>query len=150
MKRVNRWVILGLTAAVGQLAGCGGGPKPAGKPVSVAQIEQVPGTEVSRVTLTDSAMKRIDVQTDAVSEKRSSRSKTPQKCIPYAALLYDMKGKTWVYTNPKANTFVRAEVEVDFIEGDTAYLTKGPDVETKVAKVGVAELYGTETKFGHY
>jgi hypothetical protein len=40
------------------------------------------------------------------------------------------------------------EVEVDFIVGNTVYMTKGPDVGTKIASVAVAELYGAETKFG--
>jgi hypothetical protein len=94
-------------------------------------------------------MKRIDVQTDAVSEQLSPRTKAQQKTVPYAALLYDTRGKTWVYTSPKPNVFVRTEVEVEFIKGGTAYLTTGPDVGTQIAKVGVAELYGAETKFGH-
>ena len=98
--------------------------------------------------MTDSAAKRLGVQTGAVSEERSPRNKSPQKAVPYSALLYDTHGKTWVYICPKTNVFVRTEVEVDFIKGSTVYLTKGPEVGTKVASVGVAELYGTETKFG--
>jgi hypothetical protein len=151
MKRVNRWLILGVIVAAGQLAGCGGPPSSGsnGK-TAPAQVEPIaPGSAISRVTLTESAMKRIDVQTDAVSEQLSPRTKAQQKTVPYAALLYDTRGKTWVYTSPKPNVFVRTEVEVEFIKGGTAYLTTGPDVGTQIAKVGVAELYGAETKFGH-
>jgi hypothetical protein len=149
MKRANRWVIVGLIAALGQLAGCAGVPRPNGQAKAApAQVEQVAGSELRRVTLTDSAAQRLGVQTGVVSEERSPRTKSPQKAVPYSALLYDTSGKTWVYTSPKTNVFVRVEVEVEFIVGNTVYMTKGPDVGTKIASVAVAELYGAETKFG--
>ena len=153
MKRTNRWVILGLIAALGHLAGCTGALKNSGGngpgKTAPAQVEDpAPGSKFRRVTLTESAAKRIGVQTGEVSEENSSRRKVPQKVVPYSALLYDTHGKTFVYISPKTNVFVRTEVEVDFIKGNSVFLTKGPDVGTKVARVGVAELYGTETKFG--
>src|SRR3546814_5464906 len=43
-----------------------------------------------------------------------------RRVVPYAAVLYDPEGKTYVYTSPTPLTFVRAEVRVDRIEGDLA------------------------------
>lgn len=151
MKRVNRWVHLGLIVAALPLSGCGGSSKKASRndKSHPAEVEKINGSDISRVTLTDSAMKRLDIQTDVVSEAQSPRKKSPQKAVPYSAVLYDTRGKTWVYTSPQPQVFVRKEISVDFIKGGTAYLLDGPDVGTKVAKVGVAELYGTESKFGH-
>jgi hypothetical protein len=69
-----------------------------------------------------------------------------QKIVPYAALIYDTEGNTFVYLKEtNALSFVRHSVTVDFIEGDLAYLTEGPAVNSEVVTVGVAELYGTET-----
>jgi len=73
---------------------------------------------------------------------------TKRKVVPYSALIYDPHGDTWVYTSPTPRTFVRHEVEVDYIEGDVAVLDEGPPAGTVVATVGVAELYGTEFKMG--
>ena len=44
--------------------------------------------------------------------------------------------------------FVRRQIDVDYIEGDTAVLLTGPDAETIVVTVGAAELYGVETGIG--
>jgi hypothetical protein len=71
-----------------------------------------------------------------------------RKIIPYAAVIYDLQGKTWMYTSPEALTFVRQAISVDYIEGDNVVLTDGPAVGTAVVTVGVAELYGTDTGIG--
>ena len=75
---------------------------------------------------------------------------TTHKLIPYAALIYDTKGVTWVYTSTSAEplAFVRHKVMVDYIEGDTAYLSEGPAVGTLAVTFGAAELYGAETGVG--
>lgn len=72
-----------------------------------------------------------------------------RKVVPYSALIYDPNGDTWVYTSPTPRTFVRQEVEVDYIEGHMAVLDEGPPTGTVIAVVGVAELYGAEFKVGH-
>lgn len=68
-----------------------------------------------------------------------------RKIIPYAAVIYDVHGQTWVYTNPAPLTFVRQSISIDYIEDDFAFLTDGPSASTVVVTVGGAELYGTET-----
>lgn len=67
-----------------------------------------------------------------------------RRVVPYAAILYDLDGNTWVYTNPEPLVFVRQAVSVDFIEDGLVYLTDGPAAGTRVVTVGGAELYGTE------
>lgn len=71
-----------------------------------------------------------------------------RKVAPYAALLYDVEGGTWVYTNPEPLVFVRHSVVVDYIDGDLAVLSDGPEPGTKIASIGIAELFGTEFKIG--
>ena len=70
---------------------------------------------------------------------------TPLKVVPYAAVIYDVAGKTWVYTNPEPLVFVRQSISVDYVEDDLAYLTDGPAAGTQVVTIGGAELYGAET-----
>jgi hypothetical protein len=68
--------------------------------------------------------------------------------VPYAAVLYDARGNTWVYTNPTPLTFVRHAIHIDYIEGDLAVLSDGPPSGTEVVTVGPAELFGAETGIG--
>jgi hypothetical protein len=114
-----------------------------------ATVEHIDGSEISKVTITEPAMKRLDIRTGAVTEEKSPRSGQTQMAVPYSALIYDPQGKTWIYTSPQERVFVRHEIDVDYIEGDVAYLKSGPDAGTSVATVGVAELYGTEFAVGH-
>ncbi|MGD8866753.1 MAG: hypothetical protein PVI01_03970 [Gemmatimonadales bacterium] len=116
------------------------------EPAHVAHIE---GTELAHLTLTPKAMERIDVQTAFVTQAQVSRSSEPRKVVPYAAVLYDAAGRTWVYTRPEPHGFVRHEITVDYIEGNLAVLSEGPPVGTEVVTVGGAELFGTEFEVGH-
>ncbi len=82
---------------------------------------------------------RVSVELDRVGAGK------PQKIVPYSSVLYDVRGNTWVYINPKPLVFVRHAIKVDFIEGDNAVLTDGPAIGTKVVSVGATELFGAET-----
>jgi hypothetical protein len=72
-----------------------------------------------------------------------------RKVVPYSALIYDLSGTTWTYTQPVALTFVRYRVSVDYIEGDVAILSEGPTAGTEVVSVGATELFGAESKVGN-
>ncbi len=115
-------------------------------PVDIVKIE---GSDLSRVTLSEKAIQRLDLKTDTVRAVQVKRSKTSRKVVPYSALIYDPQGQTWVYTNPQPRTFVRHKVEVDYIEDNLVVLNDGPPVGTVVVSVAVAELYGAEFGLGH-
>jgi hypothetical protein len=104
-----------------------------------ATLEPIPGSDVSRITLTAEAAKRVDIQADPVLDARSG------SVIPYAAVFYTATGDTWTYTNPEPLTFVRVPIVVDRIRGDRAFLSDGPPSGMKVVTQGASELYGTET-----
>ena len=148
MKYSDRWLAAGLmivglsTAACHQVARSHADESP-------AKVERVQGSELGRVTLTERAIQRIGLETDQVREQRGSRSASPRLIVPYASLIYDPRGETWVYISPQPRTFVRFKVVVDYIEGSIVVLKAGPPAGTVVASVGVAELYGTETGVGH-
>jgi hypothetical protein len=107
------------------------------------EITKIDGSDLSRVTLTERAIQRLDLQTDHVREQGG------KKVVPYSSLIYDPQGQTWVYTSPQTRTFVRHKVDVDYIEGNLVVLNDGPPIGTVVASVAVAELYGAEFKVGH-
>jgi len=72
------------------------------------------------------------------------RSASRRSIIPYAALIYDMNGDTWTYTNLEPLVFVRHRVIVDYVDGDQAVLLDGPPVGTEVVTIGAPELFGVE------
>jgi hypothetical protein len=133
MKHINRLIIVLLIAAA-LLAACG--PKTTSvEKVEPSKLEPIDGTDLSRVILTEKAAERIGVETVQASGLE----------VPYAAVIWDTEGNTWIYTNPEPLTFVRAPIVIDHIEGDTAFLAEELDSAITVVTVGVAEIYGTET-----
>ena len=134
MKHINRWFLVTLIFAGLLLSACG--PKTAApEKVVPSKLEPIEGTDLSKVILTEKAAERIGVET--VSASGTS--------VPYAAVIYDIEGNTWIYTNPEPLTFVRELIVIDRIEGDTAFLAESLSGELNVVTVGVAEIYGTET-----
>ena len=113
-----------------------------------ARVEQVAETDISRVILTPRAAQRLDIRTAPALEAQLTPSGM-RKVVPYASVLYDSHGDTWVYTNPEPQVFVRHPIAVDYIEGDRAVLSDGPPSGTEVVTVGAAELFGTEFEIGH-
>lgn len=113
---------------------------------SPAEIKRLNGEgQPAQITLSKEAAGRLDIQTADVAEADINGAK--QKTMPYAALFYDPSGETWVYTNPRPDTFIREQIKVDRIDGNRVILAKGPAAATKVVTVGVAELYGAEEEF---
>ena len=112
-----------------------------GRPAHLAAID---GSNIKKVTLTPKAAQRLDIQTGQVRRDPSGK-----KVVPYAAVVYDKDGSTWVYTNPEPLTFIRQAVVVEVISGDDAVLKEGPDVGMKVATTGAPQLYGAEKGVGH-
>lgn len=115
-----------------------------------AHIEHIEGSKFSKLELTDKAIERTDIKIGEVAEEMVAHSEPHATLtVPYGALIYGPHGETWVYTNPASQTYVRAEVKVDFVQGGKVYLLEGPPVGTKVVSQGAAELYGTEYSVGH-
>lgn len=145
MRNKNRWLVAIFILAALLLVSCGEqAEESAGGPP--ARIEQVAGAGLSRVILTEQAAKRLGIETTPV---RNAQVKGKQsKVVPYAAVYYDLKGVTWVYTNPEPLTYIRAPITVESIEGDMAALSNGPPTGTLVVTIGAPELFGTEFGVG--
>jgi streptogramin lyase len=113
----------------------------AGRP---AHLEAIDGSTVKKITLTPKAAQRLDIQTGKVRQDASGR-----KVVPYAAVVYDKDGSTWVYTSPQPLTYIRHVIIVELIRGEDAVLKEGPDVGMQVATTGAPQLYGAEKGVGH-
>lgn len=72
-----------------------------------------------------------------------------KKVVPYAAVIYDVHGDTWVYTNPEPLVFVRSRVDIEYFDRDMAVLRDGPELGTQIVVIGAAELLGAESGVGH-
>jgi len=141
VSRPRELALAGLVLAIAALplAGCTEVETETATGYEPSTLEPVKGNDdLQRVTFTAEGAKRVDLQTAAV------RRSGGQKVVPYAALIYDPEGKTYVYTSPKPLEYLRAEVKVDRIEGDRVLVSRGPPAGTRVVTVGAAEVYGTE------
>jgi hypothetical protein len=138
-KRARLACGVGVLVAGLALAGCTEVESESATGYEPAKLELVKGrSDLQRVTFTAEGARRIGLRTARV--RRSAR----HKLVPYAALLYDPEGKTYVYTSPRALEYLRAEVHVHRIDGDRVLLSDGPPAGTEVVTVGATEVYGTE------
>lgn len=142
MRHRIRWIAAIAMVLPLFLVACGGSSGSDEEASGPATVELIEGTDLSRVTLTDKAAERLDIQTAAVQGGAAG------KVIPYSAVLYSPTGETWAYVTSEPMTFTRQAIVVDRIDGAKAYLSKGPAAGAKVATVGVAELYGAELGLG--
>jgi hypothetical protein len=151
MKYEHRWPVLVALLATLSLAGCTKAvdrPQSADTPAAdsgPAKVEHLQGDEPARVTLIASAAKRLDIQTAEV--QGASDGGKQMSVVPYAAVLYDTNGDTWMYVNTAPLVYVRHHITVDHMNGDQAVLSNAPPVGTKVVIVGASELFGSETEF---
>ena len=124
-----------------------------------ANVEPSGTAGLKRVVLTAMAAERLGIQTAPVREERVVRKRTVEgklvalpaaqrKVVPYAAVLYDLHGETWAYTNPEPLIFVRHRISVDYIADNLAVLSEGPPSGTQVVTVGATDLFGTESGLG--
>jgi hypothetical protein len=139
MKRIVRSLLC--LAVVGViLGGCGQATTAAPKAVAITIEEQPSG--LKQLTLSARAAERLGVETAQVAASGSALT------VPYAAVIYDAQGDTWSYVNTAPLVFLREQITVNEIEGDTAVLSAGPTVGTPVVTTGAAELYGAEIGVG--
>jgi hypothetical protein len=134
----------GLAAlAVLGLSACRDTKPESGEKPAPASLEEVGEGEIGRITLTEDAAKRLDIQTAEVEAGASSALQ-----IPFDAVIYQPDGTTWVYANPETLVFKREPVDVERIDGDVALVRSGPAAGTPVVIVGAAELWGFEFGIG--
>lgn len=152
MRSRTRWLAALMIGMALPLSACAEVSSTSAKAEPAATVEAIGDTGVSRVTLTERAVERLAIETGVVAEQAitAGRVVSVVKTIPYASLLYQPDGATFVYTNPEPRTYVRETVTVQEIAGDEVVVTAGPATGVAVVTVGAAELWGTEFKIGKY
>jgi hypothetical protein len=108
-----------------------------------AKLEPIKGTDVQRVIFDAEAAKRVGLKTAQI------RQDGQETVIPYDAVIYGADGNTYTYTAPEPLTYVRQEIDIDHVAGDSVMLSDGPPTGTEVVTVGAAEVYGTEFEVAH-
>ncbi|MGH2795430.1 MAG: hypothetical protein ACRDKG_14125 [Actinomycetota bacterium] len=122
------------------LSACAAAPE-APSPRSVAKIDRIDAA-TARITLTDQTVARMGIETVPVST-------TPEGLVvPYGALIYDVRGDAFVYTNPSPLVFVRHAVRVKQIRGDLLVLADGPASGVRIVTIGAGLLLGIELGIG--
>ncbi|MBT2550155.1 hypothetical protein [Arthrobacter sp. ISL-65] len=139
MRRLMVLIVLGLLAPALPACSQHATEAPAAGDAA-ASLEEVPGTDLKRITLNEHAVGNLGLQTSATKLDAKSGKLT----VPYLAVLYDSEGKTWVYTIAGPRVFVRQSITVVRIDGEQATLSDGPATGTTVVTVGAAELFGAE------
>ena len=132
----RRWIAVAtLSLALLPLSGCKEATVEESAGYEPSKLEALPGDkERKRVTFTAEGASRTGLETEEIRDR----------VIPYAALLYDPEGKTYVYTSPEPLSYVREEIKVDRIDGDRVHAADAPANGTKVVTVGAVEVYGAE------
>lgn len=82
-----------------------------------------------------------------VSAHLTLKGKAHQVALPWSAVFHDIYGGQWVYEQTGERQFVRRRVDIGWIDGDWAAVTRGSQPGMKVVSAGVAELAGTEFGF---
>jgi hypothetical protein len=110
-----------------------------------ATVEEIDGSDLKHVTLTREGAARTGLRTRRV--ERHGR----HVAVPYASVIYDGEGTSYVYVSPRPLTFRRAEITIARVSGPRAILTAGPKPGTEVVTVGTTEVYGAELEIagGH-
>ena len=112
------------------------------------KLEKPEGTSLTRLRIEQRVFDRIRIKTSTIREVERFGGETARKVVDYAAVVYEPKGDTAIYTNPEPLVFVRQPIKVDYIDGDVAVLADGPPAGTAVVTVGTAELLGMEFGVG--
>ena len=138
-KTTLRKALLGiLIAAIASTAGCAEIESVTAEPYEPAHLESTGPDKPKRVILTEEAVQRTELQTTKV------RLGDGDLELEHAALVYDQKGKPWVFTVVGPRTYIRAPVKIKEVNDELMVLASGPPPETEVVTVGAIELWGTE------
>lgn len=128
-----------LLAACLTLTGCWAAQGADPELAQVATVDEAAGGGPGIITLSEAAERRLGMTTTPVTTGPAGL------VAPYAALVYDTDGSTWVFVRNGPQTYQRTAVTVAGKSGDQVVLSVGPPIGTEVVSVGAAELVGIET-----
>lgn len=134
-----------VTLALGLVSGCGGTVSDAYViEDDPGHVEEVAGSDIPHVTVTEGAAERLRIDTTPVESAGGNLMS-----VPNTAVFVDPHGDWWVYTTPEPLVFARAAIEIADEDDTHVFYTSGPGAGTEVVTVGVAELSGIEEGTPH-
>ncbi len=136
----------GAPAAVGDLTARPGGPSREATPVPAPPSANAAAGTVDLFYELDNAAAKYSPG-ERVGVTLPLRGEADSLTVPWAAVVYDINGGTWVYERVADRAYTRRRVVVRYVAGGDAVLAAGPPVGTVVVTAGAAELFGTETGF---
>ncbi len=77
------------------------------------------------------------------------RDEEDTRVLPWASIVIDAQGGSWVYACEGADAFRRVRIDPIRRAGDFAVFARGPEAGACIASVGVAEIFGSEFEPGH-
>jgi cobalt-zinc-cadmium efflux system membrane fusion protein len=83
-----------------------------------------------------------------VSVTLTLKSTGKNLAVPYASIIYDIQGGTWVYVKAEPLVYIRTRVDLDHFSDSLAILSRGVSPGDEVVFTGAAELFGTEFGVG--
>ena len=124
------------------LAACGSTAKANEKvkPYTLVAVDE--DEERWRIELTESAVRRLDIQTEPVATADDGL------VVPSRAVLILTTGEYTVWTNPEPLVYERQVLHDVHERDEQAFFLEGPPVGTAVVVTGVPELYGIEFGVG--
>lgn len=139
----TRSLAAAVAVAASLLGACADVPEADEETHEPAQLVAVENSDQEAIVVEAAAVDRIGIATAPVDDGAGGTT------MPAAAVYYGPDGETWTYANTDENTYLRVPITVTDIQGDTAYVTDGPEAGTEVVVVGAAELFGVEEGVGH-
>ncbi len=131
-------IVLSVLALLVVIGGCTQDEDDSDTSYKPATLSEADASGLKTVTFTADGARRVHVTLAPVVAEGSRVN------VPYAALIYDKKGGSWVYGAAEPLVFKRVKVEVDRIVDDRALLSTGPTPGTQVVTTGAAEVWGAE------
>jgi hypothetical protein len=113
-----------------------------------AVMQQVPGTELHRITLSAAAARQLSAKTVFVADPPVASVGPSSLVIPTSAVVYDPEGKAWTFVKDAAGGYTRVAIVIDHFSGSDCFLTSGPPVGAAVVTAGSPELLGIEYGVG--
>ena len=107
-----------------------------------AILDPAPGARLPTVTLSESALNAVRVQTVPAQAAPGG------VVIPTKAVIYSPDGAAWTYVVIGPRSYLRHAIVIDHISGTEAFLSSGPAAGTPVVTIGAPELLGAEYGVG--
>jgi hypothetical protein len=142
VRTTRSWGIASLLLSAGvALPACSGeavGAEPEEAIAAAASVEPSPDGGPARLHLTEESVLRLGLETVPVTGGAGTLA------VPYAAVVYDAEGASWVFVEVEDRVYQRAPITIAAIDGDAVALRDGPAPGAEVVTVAAAELVGVE------